>query len=214
LDVGANVGFLAVPLAQAVYPRGALVAFEPLAANFHRLRENLRINGVLNDDAIYQLGLSDRRAVAMLSLRGDFRNGAATGNAAIVEGEGHGFDVERIELETLDDVFPRLKLDRLHFIKLDIEGHEIAFLAGAAATIKQFRPVIYTEINDFYFAERGERAAELFSRWADEHSYDFATIRRGRIERIVLHHMPNVLMDVFLVPQERFDWFLKAAGSR
>jgi hypothetical protein len=38
-----------------------------------------------------------------------------------------------------------LNLDRVDFIKCDIEGYEIQMLHGAAATIEKYRPAIYVE---------------------------------------------------------------------
>src|SRR5579872_3747307 len=42
LDVGANIGFIAVPLAQQIGKSGTLYCFEPLPSNFERLQKNLK----------------------------------------------------------------------------------------------------------------------------------------------------------------------------
>jgi hypothetical protein len=49
IDVGANVGLLAVPLARRVAPLGGTVlAIEPVAANAKRLQESIALNGLRN----------------------------------------------------------------------------------------------------------------------------------------------------------------------
>jgi len=216
LDVGANVGFWSVALAKAVFPAGALFAFEPHERNFLRLRKNLELNGLLRDDSIYQMGLSDRSATLTLSLREDFQSGASTGNAAIVEGDAHGFAVVSIEVRSLDEVFPRLGRTRLDFIKVDIEGHEDAFLRGSSQTLERFRPVIYSEINDGYFANRGLRAALWFSQWAETNGYDIAVLHGKRVSFVRLDDTKDAQLDAFLVPREKVDWFLRRTsdGSR
>jgi FkbM family methyltransferase len=55
---------------------------------------------------------------------------------------------------TIDDLVKSRKLDRVDFIKLDIEGSELAALKGAAKTLKQFKPKLaisaYHKPEDFY----------------------------------------------------------------
>jgi hypothetical protein len=45
-DVGANIGFTALLLSQAVGPTGQVVAFEPLPVNATRLRNNIALNDI------------------------------------------------------------------------------------------------------------------------------------------------------------------------
>ena len=48
IDAGANVGVFTVPLATAVGPDGAVMAFEPFPDNVARLEENIELNGLRN----------------------------------------------------------------------------------------------------------------------------------------------------------------------
>jgi hypothetical protein len=47
----------------------------------------------------------------------------------------------------LDDVFPLEKMDRLDYVKIDVEGAEAQVLAGAEVTLKKYRPIIQMETN-------------------------------------------------------------------
>lgn len=86
-DVGANIGFYTVPLAQAAKLKGArVVAFEPFPGNVARLRANLELNGLASIVDIQAVGLSDTYGNAMLELREDFLQGGDTGNAIVVHG--------------------------------------------------------------------------------------------------------------------------------
>ena len=176
LDVGANVGFWTVPLARALNAGGRLHAFEPVSANFVRLGENVRRNNV---DAVVRLhhqGLSDQKATLQISLREDFQNGAETGNAAIViDSDDNKFTCTDIEVSPLDgETFHSLAIDHVDFIKLDIEGHEDKFLAGAAKVLERFRPILFMEINEAYYARRGVDASQLFGQWMQGVSYKAA----------------------------------------
>jgi len=48
--------------------------------------------------------------------------------------------------DTLDNLVERLRITKVDFIKLDVDGNELDVLIGAERTIKQFRPKILIEL--------------------------------------------------------------------
>jgi FkbM family methyltransferase len=204
LDVGANVGFWTIPMAKALGPAGRVHPFEPISSNHLRLRENVRLNGLQSITQVHELGLSDRRATLQISLREDFANGSGTGNASIVIDDSDGrFQCAMIEVDTLDKIFPSLNVERLDFVKVDIEGHEDKFLAGAASTIGQFRPIIHMEINEPYYSRRGLDATTVFEEWAKSAKYACA-LRTSKGWRLRdLRHRRPVIDNVLALPAER-----------
>lgn len=58
-------------------------------------------------------------------------------------GSAYAKDGVGVAMIKLDD----MELDRLDFIKLDVEGFEYKVLLGGITTLRKFRPVIVTEIN-------------------------------------------------------------------
>jgi len=181
LDVGANIGFWSIPLAGHLKGQGCLHAFEPVPANCRRLAENVRRNVLEGTVQIHQSGLSDQNRSLQISLREDFANGAETGNAAIViDSEDLQFKSTEIQVNRLDDVSGSLGIDRIDFIKADIEGHEHRFLAGAVNIVHRFRPILYVEINRVHYRRQGLDAAAIFEEWLKANSYDSALHRKGR----------------------------------
>ena len=53
-------------------------------------------------------------------------------------------------------------IERVDFIKADIEGWELHFLKGAQKTIERFKPVIYLEIQDVFLKRAGNTSAEMW----------------------------------------------------
>ena len=215
-DVGANVGFWSVPLAELAKRRGGRIhAFEPVLSNFNKLSENIRRNNFADVTTLHAFGLSDSFRTANISLREDFTSGSETGNAAIViDHDDSQFRCIEAELRTLDEVLPDAVLD---FIKLDIEGHEDKFLHGAERTIQRCQPVIYMEVNDDYYLRRGIDPTQLFTDWMAQSGYLSAIghIRRGRrswLPQPLSSRKPGI-DNVLLIPRSRVSAVLEQLNS-
>jgi len=143
-DVGANIGPITLFLSQIVGSRGLVIALEPQRAIYQLLCANLALNGIGNVRAIHAgAGRAQERAYVPAT------NYDSPGNFGGVElSENNG---EPVNIVTIDS----LGLPSCGFIKIDVEGHEQAVIAGAAETIRRFKPALYVE-ND-----RRDRSAEL-----------------------------------------------------
>ncbi len=81
---------------------------------------------------------------------------------------------EVVALTTIDGVVRTLDIDRLDFIKADIEGWELRLLHGAESTLGRFRPRLLLELSGTALARAGDRLADAF---------DFLTARGYRAFR-------------------------------
>lgn len=75
---------------------------------------------------------------------------------------------------------PRPKLDRLDFLKIDVEGFEDEVLAGATGLLRRFKPVIYIELCKQYF-NSSRKAIEILHDlgYTIEHESEFAKAMNG-----------------------------------
>ena len=145
LEVGANIGAHTVALAKAVGPGGAVHAVEPQRVVFQILSANVALNALSN---VYTHHAAMGRQAATITVpRIDY---SAPGNfgGISLENAAQGDRVPLIPADSLD-------LPRCDLIKVDVEGMEAEVIAGAARTIRRFRPVLYVE-ND-----REEKSAAL-----------------------------------------------------
>jgi FkbM family methyltransferase len=143
VDVGANLGAYSISLAQAVGPTGKVLAFEPLAETFEWLCNN---TAQWSNVRCFNLALSDRVAESLAInvplLFGRIPEPSLAGiDASEVKAERRTVRVAR-----LDDYLDLL--NGLSFIKVDIEGHELAFLLGARKVLARFRPLVQFEANE------------------------------------------------------------------
>jgi FkbM family methyltransferase len=123
-DVGANVGAYTLVAAVAV-PGARVVAFEPGAANFAALCANLELNEVAERVIPVPLALGDSPGSAPLDDAGVAGASPSLNGAA---GREHGTTVL---VDRLDDVVDRFGFPPPNHLKLDVDGGELAVLAGA-----------------------------------------------------------------------------------
>jgi FkbM family methyltransferase len=135
-DVGANIGEYSVELAEFFGPACTVHAFEPSKDTYARLKQTIgeRTNVVANN-----CGLSDSEGTLKL-----FRNSERHTLASLYQRDLDHYDlkldqVEEIRLSTVDAFCAAQKIERLHFLKIDIEGHELSALKGAARMIAEKR---------------------------------------------------------------------------
>lgn len=118
LDVGANVGYYTLILASV---SRKVYAFEPEPKAFALLKANVDLNGYQNV-VLIEKAASDQAGVLKLYLSPD-----NLGEHSLSADEGR--DSVEVEMVRLDDLFAG-KQDRIDFVKMDIEGGELAALRG------------------------------------------------------------------------------------
>ena len=132
LDCGANVGVWT----RAALDRGAklVVAFEPAPENIESYRRNYRDEIAAGRVVLVPKGVWDKED--LLLLRRDPHNSAADSFVMLSDGTP-GVSAP---LTTIDRAAAELKLERVDYIKMDIEGAEVRALAGARSTLAKFHP--------------------------------------------------------------------------
>jgi FkbM family methyltransferase len=133
LDCGANVGVFT----REALKRGAkrVVAIEPAPENIECLRRNFKQEIADGRVILYEKGVWDKDE--MLVMRVDPNNSAA--DSFIIQREG-AVETKQLPLTTIDKLVAELKLERVDYIKMDIEGAEQRALQGARETLAKYRP--------------------------------------------------------------------------
>lgn len=142
IDLGSHKGAYTYWLAKAVGKSGRVVAVEPqknLAERLGRLMEARPNVGVK------WAAISDTTGTGTLSLRPDGSSHGASINGFSDGNVGATVSVPTI---TLADLMAEQKLDRLDFIKCDVEGHEGAVFHASRAVIEREKPTILLECED------------------------------------------------------------------
>lgn len=153
LDIGANIGAFALPLAKAAGATGHVIACEATDYAFAKLCGNLKLNPALSERVTpIQAVLGDGRASPdeNLMIYSSWRVDGASSDDHPLHG-GRPMTTANAKITSIDQLAaadPHIagKLARLAVVKLDVDGHELPILRGARGTIADSRPALLIEI--------------------------------------------------------------------
>jgi FkbM family methyltransferase len=179
LDVGANIGMVALEAARLVGPTGRVDCFEPNPRCLDRLAEHRSLNE-LEWLHIHPFALADEDSRQCLSVVTDHDG---MGTLATVSAEDETLVSRRFEVTTRrgDDAVRAADGRDPAFIKIDVEGFEGRVLAGLQGVLRESHPVVYTEFVDAHLRRDGSSRAALFEFMSRQGYAGFgaSTRRRG-----------------------------------
>ena len=135
-DVGANIGRYSLELANVFTDKYLKVySFEPSATTFEKLCKITVSNPNIFPNCI---GFSDTKQKVLLFSNGDLHSGIASIYKRNLDHVNIFLNhTEEIILDTIDNYCYEKGIGKIHFLKLDIEGHELFAIKGAMEMIKR-----------------------------------------------------------------------------
>jgi len=140
IEGGCHIGTHSVKLSKL---SKKLYCFEPLPSSNELLKKNLQLNNCNNVD-VFNCGLSDNFEIADFGWIQSNNPGASflNNNPMGLPDNSHNYNQNsKVNLITINS----LNLDKLDFIKLDVEGYEPKVINGGINTIKKLKPIIILE---------------------------------------------------------------------
>jgi len=192
-DVGANIGAISFALAKKVFPHGRVFSFEPGEYLYKRFEYNLSLNPKFRETIkIFQKGFSDKEEI--LYWKKDKEN---EGNAMFLEEKED--DTVPIKLVTMDLFVKENPLEKLDFIKIDVEGMEFEVIKGGIKTIERYNPIIYYETLLGFEKIRGKSLFLPIENMLSNLGYRFFKIYNGNI---IPTHYPSYSGNTLALPEK------------
>jgi FkbM family methyltransferase len=204
IDVGAHVGWYARLMWAGMRGKGRVYAFEPDYRTFPYLQENTHNrSGLFSYNMV--VGESDKTMTLYCAESSNLSSAVRQVGTPVA-----------VESTTLDSFCRSLGLvDRVDFVKIDVEGGEIAVLRGA----RQIRstanpPILMIEIEERFLLEAGTSVDEIMQEIVSQGSPSRIFYLGVDGVAIEIEHVSKRLdvSNVFVVPESRI-YELKLAGG-
>lgn len=134
VDAGAWTGHFTIIAARLVGRRGRVVAIEPQKVMCDRLNNRLKRLGLKNVTVVHSALFDCRSELAVPT------NNSSGFN--VFEQSTGSVEAELVNLRTLDDILAELGMERVSFVKMDIEGAELEALRGMNTTLSSMHPFV------------------------------------------------------------------------
>ena len=197
VDVGANIGYYTVLLADKVGKNGKVYAFEPDKTNFEILVKNIKENNLENVVAINAAVGKEEGELKLHKSEENFGDhklyedkptlpSLKKGGKTVITLE----DTETVKVVNLDKYFGNEKIDLL---KIDTQGWEPEVIEGAIELIKKNKPVMFLEYSpaSYKLAKlNGKRMMNFLRKiypkiwWIDEWLYIYKNLGQDKIDKI------------------------------
>ena len=143
LDVGANYGQMSLQFSQAVGSSGKIYSFEASPLVYEFLVQNLKANGADNIIPVFG-AVSDIVGQRLFFPYPNLSQEPTFGSYGINPSSNEGFSVTTLTIDSLNIQ------EKIDFMKIDIQGADLACLKGAVKTIQRSQMPIVLEYESKY----------------------------------------------------------------
>jgi FkbM family methyltransferase len=202
LDVGANLGYYTMLFVSLVGDKGHVYSFEPMPKLFDSLKQSTKRNGFDDRVAAFNAALSDEIGQVPLIFAPGSDN---WGGAALWAGREVLPHHTTIAVTTGPLSFFS-KLDRIEFVKIDVQGAEPLVIRGCSDVLAASKPLILSEVHPAMLRTVSDQSVEGYFRQLESIGYEAHSLTRdGHIGPLIAPGSIDVLAKVVFLPrgQER-----------
>lgn len=181
LDVGAALGMYTVPLSYLTGPTGRVFSVDPQPRNFHVVRFLRRLVGT-SGGTIRRIAFGPQpgeSSIAVPIILGLPIFGHGHISDGVQQKGPHRIRYTPTPLDTIDSWVDRDGIEKVSFIKVDVEGFEPSVVEGAHRLIDRDHPSLLLEIEDRRLVRYGRTTAadfhaHLLGRWPEYRMYTWS----------------------------------------
>ena len=142
VDIGANFGLYSLVASQKITNSGEIICFEPFPKNYAALKKNISLNSksyIISEN----IALGDKKDELKLYYQPNEKNlGIVSANFM------ENSKTIKVDVMSFDEYVKENGVDKIDFIKIDVEGFENQVINGMKKTLELFSPMILIEIFD------------------------------------------------------------------
>ena len=142
IDIGANFGLYSLIASQHISEEGTIISFEPFPENYKSLCTNLSLNDLHRITAENTAVGSETGTLKL------YYNSKENNLGMVSYNNTQQSDFVTVNKINIDGYLKSKSLEKITFIKIDVEGFEYEVLQGMKQTLQQNSPIILIEVLD------------------------------------------------------------------
>ena len=144
LDIGANIGYYVTLESKVIGDHGKIIAVEPSPLNFEFLKRNMERQSTKNIQ-VFNFAAGDKTGqINFVMDENESNSGRVISDDEVSKWSGQ---VSRLPVKTIDSFLEEIKIDKIDFLRMDVEGYEYHIFQGMKNTIKKSKPIIQIEVH-------------------------------------------------------------------
>jgi FkbM family methyltransferase len=162
-DVGANIGEFTILLSHAVGSTGKVYAFEPVPRTFEILSRNVNRSRIANRVILNRCAVSDHLGHATIHMPASDHTEASLTDHSFASWSSKSVTSFECALETLDNYTATHSIQRVDFVKIDVEGAEMLVLNGMQNILRESPPLLMLEAFSPWMKDFGFTINDMFT---------------------------------------------------
>jgi FkbM family methyltransferase len=158
LDVGANIGYFSFLMSKLVGSKGQVHCFEPTSYGYNRMMKNIKLNAHL---PVENLRLNKKGLLAEICTKNEALESRFSQRVLA------NSEPETMVFTTIDDYCVEHAVNKVDFIKIDVDGYDFEAMKGAVNTLTASRPVVLAEFCQRVLESKGSNVSDYISFFID-----------------------------------------------
>lgn len=129
IEIGAYIGYYSMRAADVINKSGHVVAIEAIPANFNLLKKNIKTNVYTNITAVSKAAWHSKDTI--IFQRHHRQRASAKGNIVKT------LEELPVSCNSLDNILKDLKITKVNFVRIQVNGAEMEVLKGMTKTLEQ-----------------------------------------------------------------------------
>jgi len=144
LDIGSNIGYYVMLEKKILGDTGKIIALEPSPENFKYLTKNVQRTNSTNIELHNIAAGNVRGKLDFFMYDGESNSGHIVPDNSFKNASGK---IIQVPVTPIDILVKDLNINKLDFLRMDVEGYEFEILKGMLNTLEKYRPIIQIEVH-------------------------------------------------------------------
>jgi FkbM family methyltransferase len=184
VDIGAHIGRYTITSSKQVGNTGKVVAIEADPENFQLLKRNIDLNKLTNVMPLNYAVFSERTKIKLYE-----QSASAKYNSIMLTRAAKTKNYVEVNADTLDSILKLNGVNRVNWIKIDVEGAEFEVLKGSTKSLSGENMYLLIEIHNIEDPSHYDNIVNLLK--DDNYEITFEQRYEGSGESHVIFHKKN-----------------------